>query len=70
MKNNKRLKHQQNYKKELQDYETSINDTQILHLRNMLCDIYDCTGWCATTLKEYINVVLDGSIGDQGVYIS
>ena len=24
----------------------------------------------ATTLKEYINVVLDGSIGDQGVYIS
>ena len=55
MKNNKRLKQRQNYKKqinkELQDYENSINDTQILHLYDMLCDIYDCTGWSATTLK-------------------
>jgi len=55
---NKNVKQRQNHKKqinkELQDYKNSIIDTYMLHLSDMFSDLYDCTGWSVTTLKEYI----------------
>ena len=39
---------------EIIDYENSITDTNIEHLRDMLNSMYDVTGWQPTTLEGYI----------------
>ena len=48
----------QNYKhrviQDIKDYTNAINDTNIIHIQDMLNNIYDVTGWQPTTIKGYI----------------